>query len=136
MLGLPTETDEDHEDTLSLMRYVKYDFGYMFKYSERPGTYAASHYPDDVPDAVKQRRLDEIITLQSEHSAYRNHSYIGRTCRILVEGTSKKNKDQLFGRNPQGIVAVFPAEGHSIGEFLDVEITGATQGTLIGKIKK
>ncbi|MBQ5815322.1 MAG: tRNA (N6-isopentenyl adenosine(37)-C2)-methylthiotransferase MiaB [Flavobacteriales bacterium] len=134
--GYPTETEEDHEDTLSLMRYVKYDFGYMFKYSERPGTYAAGHYPDDVPDAVKQRRLDEIISLQSEHSAQRNRSYIGRTCRILAEGVSKKNKEELFGRNPQGIVAVFPAEGHTIGEFIDVEIIDATQGTLIGRIKK
>jgi tRNA-2-methylthio-N6-dimethylallyladenosine synthase len=134
--GYPTETEEDHEDTLSLMRYVKYDFGYMFKYSERPGTYAAGHYPDDVPDDVKQRRLDEIISLQSEHSAQRNRSYIGRTCRILAEGVSKKNKEELFGRNPQGIVAVFPAEGHTIGEFIDVEIIDATQGTLIGRIKK
>ncbi len=133
--GYPTETEEDHLSTLSLMEYVKYDFGYMFKYSERPGTYAAAHYPDDVPDEVKQRRLDEIIALQARHSLERNNSYLGKVCRVLCEGTSKKDENRLFGRNSQGTVVVFDAgRYYKVGDFADVRITGATQGTLLGEI--
>lgn len=132
--GYPTETEEDHRATLSLMEYVKYDFGYMFKYSERPGTYAADHYPDDVPDEVKQRRLDEIIALQARHSLERNNSYLGKVSRVLCEGISKKDKNRLFGRNSQGTVVVFDADGYKIGDFADVRITGSTQGTLLGEI--
>lgn len=131
--GYPTETEEDHRQTLSLMEYVRYDFGYMFKYSERPGTYAAAHYPDDVPDEVKQRRLDEIIALQARHSLERNTSYVGKTCRVLCEGVSKKDKDRLFGRNSQGTVVVFDAAGYRVGDFTEVVITGTTQGTLLGE---
>lgn len=132
--GYPTETEEDHRQTLSLMEYVKYDFGYMFKYSERPGTYAARHYPDDVPEEVKQRRLDEIIALQAQHSAWRNAQYIGRECEVLCEGTSKKDAGRLFGRNSQGIVVVFDAAGHRVGDFVRVRIDETTQGTLLGSI--
>ncbi len=132
--GYPTETEEDHRQTLSLMEYVKYDFGYMFKYSERPGTYAARHYPDDVPEEVKQRRLDEIIALQAQHSAWRNAQYIGRECEVLCEGTSKKDAGRLFGRNSQGIVVVFDAAGHRVGDFVRVRIDDTTQGTLLGSV--
>lgn len=132
--GYPTETEEDHRQTLSLMEYVKYDFGYMFKYSERPGTYAARHYPDDVPEEVKQRRLDEIIALQAQHSAWRNAQYIGRECEVLCEGTSKKDAGRLFGRNSQGIVVVFDAAGHCVGDFVRVRIDETTQGTLLGSV--
>lgn len=132
--GYPTETEEDHRQTLSLMEYVKYDFGYMFKYSERPGTYAARHYPDDVPEEVKQRRLDEIIALQAQHSAWRNAQYIGRECEVLCEGTSKKDAGRLFGRNSQGIVVVFDAAGHRVGDFVRVRIDETTQGTLLGSV--
>ena len=132
--GYPTETEEDHRQTLSLMEYVKYDFGYMFKYSERPGTYAARHYPDDVPEEVKQRRLDEIIALQAQHSAWRTAQYIGRECEVLCEGTSKKDAGRLFGRNSQGIVVVFDAAGHRVGDFVRVRIDETTQGTLLGSV--
>lgn len=132
--GYPTETEEDHRQTLSLMEYVKYDFGYMFKYSERPGTYAARNYPDDVPEEVKQRRLDEIIALQAQHSAWRNAQYIGRECEVLCEGTSKKDAGRLFGRNSQGIVVVFDAAGHRVGDFVRVRIDETTQGTLLGSV--
>ena len=132
--GYPTETEEDHRQTLSLMEYVKYDFGYMFKYSERPGTYAARHYPDDVPEEVKQRRLDEIIALQAQHSAWRNAQYIGRECEVLCEGTSKKDAGRLFGRNSQGIVVVFDAAGHRVGDFVRVRIDETTQGTHLGSV--
>ncbi len=132
--GYPTETEEDHHQTLSLMEYVKYDFGYMFKYSERPGTYAARHYPDDVPEEVKQRRLDEIIALQAQHSAWRNAQYIGRECEVLCEGTSKKDAGRLFGRNSQGIVVVFDAGEHRVGDFVRVRIDETTQGTLLGSV--
>ena len=132
--GYPTDTEEDHRQTLSLMEYVKYDFGYMFKYSERPGTYAARHYPDDVPEEVKQRRLDEIIALQAQHSAWRNAQYIGRECEVLCEGTSKKDAGRLFGRNSQGIVVVFDAAGHRVGDFVRVRIDETTQGTLLGSV--
>lgn len=132
--GYPTETEEDHLETLSLMEYVRFDFGYMFRYSERPGTYAARHYPDDVPDEVKQRRLDRIIALQARHSAWRNAQYVGRVCRVLCEGASKKDKNRLFGRNSQGIVVVFDAAGHRVGDFVQVRITDATQGTLLGEV--
>ena len=132
--GYPTETEDDHLQTLSLMEYVGFDFGYMFKYSERPGTYAARNYPDDVPDHVKQRRLDEIIELQARLSLERNTSYIGKTCCVLAEGFSKKNPGQMFGRNSQGTVVVFPAEGISVGDFADIVIERTTQGTLLGTI--
>lgn len=132
--GYPTETEEDHRQTLTLMEYVKYDFGYMFKYSERPGTYAARNYPDDVPEEVKQRRLDEIIALQAQHSAWRNAQYIGRECEVLCEGTSKKDAGRLFGRNSQGIVVVFDAAGHRVGDFVRVRIDETTQGTLLGSV--
>lgn len=132
--GFPGETEEDHQDTLSLMEYVKYDFGYMFKYSERPGTYAARHLKDDVPDEVKTRRLTEIIDLQQKHSLYRNQQHIGKTEEILVEGVSKKSNEHWYGRNTQNTVVVFPKENAKPGDFVKVQIVDCTSATLLGKI--
>ncbi|MGB5821701.1 MAG: tRNA (N6-isopentenyl adenosine(37)-C2)-methylthiotransferase MiaB [Saonia sp.] len=131
--GFPTETEEDHQDTLSLMEYVKYDFGYMFSYSERPGTLAARKLEDDVPLAIKKQRLEEIIALQRKHGYYRKQQHLGKVEEILVEGTSKKSDDHWMGRNSQNIVAVFPKENYKIGDFVNVKIKDCTSGTLIGK---
>ena len=108
--GFPTETEEDHEDTLSLMRYVKYNFGYMFTYSERPGTLAERKLEDDIPEEIKSRRLSEIIALQLEHSELRTREHLGKTIEILIEKQSKKSEDQWSGRSEHNIVAVFPKE--------------------------
>lgn len=131
--GFPTETEEDHQDTLSLMRYVKYDYGFTFAYSERPGTLAARKIEDDVPEAVKKRRLSEIISLQREHSHFRTQSYLGQTVCVLIEKTSKKSDEQWSGRTTQNTVVVFPKEAYQVGEFVDVTITECTSATLIGK---
>lgn len=131
--GFPTETEEDHQDTLSLMDYVKYDFGFMFAYSERPGTLAARKMEDDIPDEVKKRRLREIIELQLIHGKYRTESYIGKTVCVLIEKESKKSNADWSGRTTQNTVVVFPKEDYSIGDLVEVEITRATSATLIGK---
>ena len=131
--GFPTETEADHQDTLSLMKYVKYDFGFMFAYSERPGTLAARKIEDDVPLAVKKRRLSEIIELQREHSYYRTQEFLGKTACVLIEKTSKKSKNQWSGRTTQNTVVVFPKENYQIGQFVDVKILDCTSATLIGK---
>ncbi|MEX2350492.1 MAG: tRNA (N6-isopentenyl adenosine(37)-C2)-methylthiotransferase MiaB [Flavobacteriaceae bacterium] len=131
--GFPTETEEDHKDTLSLMEYVKYDFGFMFMYSERPGTMAARKMEDDVPDETKKRRLQEIVDLQQKHSAYRTKQFLGKTVEVLIEKTSKKNENEWSGRNSQNTVTVFPKENYKIGDFVNVEVTDCTSGTLIGK---
>lgn len=130
--GFPTETEEDHQDTLSLMDYVKYDFGYMFFYSERPNTYAAKNMEDDIPLATKKRRLNEIIAKQQEHSLERNKQWVGRTFEVLVEGTSKRSKDQLFGRTSQNTVVVFDKENYKPGDFVMVRIDECTAATLKG----
>ncbi len=130
--GFPTETEEDHQDTLSLMEYVKYEYGYMFTYSERPGTMAARKLEDDVPEDVKKRRLAEIHTLQREHSHYRHKQYLGTTIEILIEKTSKKSDQQWSGRNPQNIMAVFPKEQYKVGDYVMVKIEDCTSATLIG----
>ena len=132
--GFHSETEEDHQLSLSLMEECGYDSAFMFKYSERPGTHASKYLPDDVPEEVKQRRLDEIIALQAQHSAWRNAQYIGRECEVLCEGTSKKDAGRLFGRNSQGIVVVFDAGGHRVGDFVRVRIDETTQGTLLGSV--
>ncbi|WP_448520848.1 tRNA (N6-isopentenyl adenosine(37)-C2)-methylthiotransferase MiaB [Schleiferia thermophila] len=132
--GFPGETEEDHQDTLSLMEFVKYDFGYMFKYSERPGTYAARHLRDDVPDEVKTRRLNEIIDLQQKHSLFRNQQYIGKTVEVLVEGTSRKSEDHWFGRTTQNTVVVFPKEQAKPGDRVWVTVEYCTSATLLGKL--
>lgn len=131
--GFCTETEEDHQDTLELMEYVKYDFGFMFNYSERPNTMAQRKLEDDVPMEVKKRRLAEIIVQQQKHSHFRIREQLGKVQRVLVEGTSKKSKDQLFGRNNQNTVVVFDKEEYKAGDFVDVQITDCTPATLLGK---
>lgn len=131
--GFPTETEEDHQDTLSLMEYVKYDFGFMFMYSERPGTLAARKLEDDVPEDVKKRRLTEIVDLQREHSAYNSERMVGKIVEVLVEKESKKDADEWSGRTSQNMVAVFPKQHYKAGDFVDVRITDCTTATLIGE---
>jgi tRNA-2-methylthio-N6-dimethylallyladenosine synthase len=131
--GFPTETEEDHKDSLSLMEYVKYDFGYMYAYSERPGTLAARKMEDDVPEQTKIRRLMEIVGLQRQHSLFRSQEYIGITVEVLIEKPSKKSDADFSGRNSQNVTVVFPRENYKIGDFVNVEITSCTSGTLIGK---
>ncbi len=130
--GFPTETEEDHQDTLSLMEYVKYDFGFMFAYSERPGTLAARKMKDDVPEATKKRRLREIIDLQQKHGLYRTQQHIGKVEEVLIEGTSKKSDLHWMGRNSQNTVVVFPKEQYTVGDFVNVKIENCTSATLIG----
>ena len=131
--GFCTETEEDHIDTLSLMDYVKYDFGYMFNYSERPNTPAERKFTDNVPKEIKQRRLSEVIDKQMQHSLLRNKNRVGKIFEVLVEGYSKKSTDNLYGRTTQNTVVVFPKENHKAGDYVMVQITGCTSATLIGK---
>ncbi|MGO4912302.1 MULTISPECIES: tRNA (N6-isopentenyl adenosine(37)-C2)-methylthiotransferase MiaB [unclassified Leeuwenhoekiella] len=131
--GFPTETEEDHQDTLSLMRYVKYDFGFMFAYSERPGTMAARKLEDDIPLEVKKRRLAEVIALQLEHSHHNTKKQVGRVVEVLIEKESKKSDAEWSGRNSQNTVVVFPKEHYKIGDFVNVEILSCTTSTLLGK---
>lgn len=130
--GFPTETEEDHQDTLSLMEYVKYDFGFMFMYSERPGTLAARKIEDDIPIEVKKRRLTEIVNLQQKHSAIRTKQFIGQTVEVLIEKKSKKSDQHWSGRTPQNTVAVFPKENYKPGDLVMVKINECTSATLIG----
>jgi tRNA-2-methylthio-N6-dimethylallyladenosine synthase len=130
--GFCSETEEEHQDTLSLMEEVKYDFGYMFAYSERPKTLAERKYKDDVPAEVKSRRLAEIVDLQLKHSAYRTRQGVGKVHKVLVEGVSKKSADKLFGRNSQSTVVVFPKENFKPGDYVNVLADDCTGGTLIG----
>ena len=132
--GFCSETEEDHQQTLELFRKVGFDYAYMFYYSERPGTLAARHYPDDVPLDVKTRRLNEIIALQSELSLKSNQNDIGKTFRVLVEGPSKKNPDELCGRSGSNKMCVFPGKGHKAGDYVDVKVLSCTSATLIGKL--
>jgi tRNA-2-methylthio-N6-dimethylallyladenosine synthase len=131
--GFPTETDEDHQDTVSLMEYVKYDFGYMFAYSERPGTMAERKLEDDVPEAIKKRRLQEIVDLQQQHSHYRTQQFLGKTVEVLIEKSSKKSDKDWSGRNAQSTVVVFPKEHYKVGDFVNVKIKECTTATLIGE---
>lgn len=131
--GFPTETEEDHQDTLSLMKHVKYDFGFMFAYSERPGTLAARKMVDDVPEEVKKRRLNEIIDLQQKTSLERAQRFIGQTVEVLIEKESKRSDAHWSGRNSQNTVVVFPKENYKPGEFVLVKISDCTSATLIGE---
>jgi tRNA-2-methylthio-N6-dimethylallyladenosine synthase len=131
--GFPTETEQDHQDSLSLMDYVKYDFGYMYAYSERPGTLAARKMEDDVPEETKIRRLMEIVERQREHSLIRSREYVGQIVEVLVDKTSKKSENDFSGRNTQNVTVVFPRENYKIGDFVNVLVTDCTSGTLIGK---
>lgn len=133
IIGFPTETDEDHQETLSLMEYVKYSFGYMFMYSERPGTLAARRLEDDVPEEVKRKRLTEIINLQQKHSAYRTKQYLNKQVEVLIERESKKSDEEWSGRTEHNIVAVFPKEDYKPGDYVLVDIHDCTTATLIGK---
>lgn len=131
--GFCSENEEDHKDTLSLMEWAKFDFSYMFKYSERPNTFAARKLIDDVPDNLKTRRLTEIIDLQNKLSLESNQRDIGKTFEVLVEGISKKSVDKLFGRNSQNKVIVFPRKDYKIGDFVKVKIEECTSATLKGE---
>lgn len=134
--GFCTETEEDHQDTLSLMDYVKYDYGYMFAYSERPNTPAAKKLTDDVPDDVKSRRLAEIIARQREHSLERNQLSLGKVYKVLVEGFSKRSQEHLSGRNDQNKMIIFPRENFQKGDYVNVLVTECSSATLIGKAVK
>ena len=133
-VGYSGETEEDHQQSLSLMQEVGYDSAFMFKYSERPGTYASKHLPDDVPEEVKIRRLNEIIALQNELSAQANRKCIGKQYEVLVEGVSKRSKDELFGRTGQNKVVIVPRENLRIGQTVPVVITESSSATLKGKV--
>lgn len=132
--GFCTETEEEHKDTLSLMEYVNYDFAYMFAYSERPGTLAEKKYEDDIPEAIKKRRLQEIINLQQEHSKARNERHVGKVHKVLIEGFSKKSDQELKGRNSQNTMVVFPKENYQKGEYVNVMVKACTAATLIGEV--
>ena len=133
-VGYHSETEEDHQLSLSLMREVGYDSAFMFKYSERPGTYASKHLPDDVPEEEKIRRLNELIQLQTEMSALQNKKDEGKEFDVLVEGFSKRSREQLCGRTEQNKMVVFDKGSHHIGETVKVKITGSTSATLLGEI--
>ncbi|MGA9651613.1 tRNA (N6-isopentenyl adenosine(37)-C2)-methylthiotransferase MiaB [Pedobacter sp.] len=133
--GFCTETEEEHQDTLSMLDYVKYDFAYNFTYSERPGTLAARKLEDDIPEEVKKRRLAEILAKQQAHSLLRLQEWVGKTVSVLIEGTSKKSDKDYCGRGDSGAMAIFPAiEGVKPGEYANVLIEKCTSATLIGKI--
>ncbi len=132
--GYCGETEEDHQLSLSLMRECAYDSAFMFKYSERPGTYASRHLPDDVPEEVKIRRLEELIALQNELSAESNRRCIGKEYEVLVEGVSKRSREQLFGRTEQNKVVVFDRHEFRVGDYVRVRITEASSATLKGEV--
>jgi tRNA-2-methylthio-N6-dimethylallyladenosine synthase len=131
--GFCSETEDEHHDTLTLMDEVKFDFSYMFFYSERPGTLAAKKFPDDVSEEVKKRRLSEIIQKQTEHSLLRNKRDVGKVHTVLVEGFSKRSSDFLQGRNSANKVIVFPKGTHKKGDYVNVLVESCTGATLIGK---
>src|SRR5690606_8035399 len=133
IVGFPTETEEDFQDTVSLMNYVKYGFGYMFIYSERPGTLAARKMIDDVPEEVKKRRLQDIVDLQREHSEIRTKEHLNTIVEVLIEKESKKSPTEWSGRTSHNIVTVFPKEHYKVGDFVNVKITDCTSATLIGE---
>ncbi len=130
--GFPNENDDDHKMTLELMDYVKYDFGFMFKYSQRPGTSAYKKLNDNVPEKIKQKRLEEIIDLQQKHSFMNLKNYIGKSCEVLIEKESKKSNKYWCGRNDQNIMVVFPKKNHKPGDFVNIKINDNTSTTLIG----
>jgi len=136
MTGFPSESEKDHQDTLTLMEEVKYDFGYMFAYSERPGTYAGRNFNDDITKETKQRRLEEIINLQQKHSKERNQRFMNLTCAVLIDKTSKKSNEFWSGRTSENNVVVFPKQDFSPGDIVDVKIENCTSATLIGKVEK
>ena len=132
-VGFHGETEVDHQESLRIMREVGYDSAFMFKYSERPGTYASKHLPDDVPEDVKIRRLNELIMVQNENSAIANRAEVGKVREVLVEGPSKRSREQLCGRTEQNKMVVFDKGNHHIGQYVQVRITGSTSATLLGE---
>lgn len=134
MCGFHSETEEDHQETLSLMREVCFDSAFMFKYSERPGTFAARKLTDDIPEDVKIRRLEEIIQLQNECSLESNKNDVGKEFEVLIEGFSKRSREQLFGRTSQNKVVIFDKGSHRVGDLVKVRITGNTSATLFGEV--
>ena len=132
-VGFHGETEADHQESLRIMREVGYDSAFMFKYSERPGTYASKHLPDDVPEDVKIRRLNELIMVQNENSAIANRAEVGKVREVLVEGPSKRSREQLCGRTEQNKMVVFDKGNHHIGQYVQVRITGSTSATLLGE---
>ncbi|SFD31435.1 tRNA-i(6)A37 thiotransferase enzyme MiaB [Algibacter lectus] len=133
IVGFPTETEEDFQDTVSLMEYVKYNFGYMFTYSERPGTMAGRNMEDDVPEPVKKRRLQDIVDLQRQHSEFRTKEFLDTEVEVLIEKESKKSTEQWSGRTSQNIVCVFPKGDFKIGDLVKVKVNNCTSATLIGE---
>ena len=132
-VGFHGETEADHQESLRILREVGYDSAFMFKYSERPGTYASKHLPDDVPEDVKIRRLNELIMVQNENSAIANRAEVGKVREVLVEGPSKRSREQLCGRTEQNKMVVFDKGNHHIGQYVQVRITGSTSATLLGE---
>jgi tRNA-2-methylthio-N6-dimethylallyladenosine synthase len=133
IVGFCSETEEDHNETLSLMDYVKYDFGYMFKYSERPKTPAA-RMKDDVPEKIKQRRLSEIIAKQQSHSFLHMQEKVGKTLEVLIEGISKKSDKHFYGRTTYNSAVIFEKGNHKMGDYVMVKIEDCTSATLKGKV--
>jgi tRNA-2-methylthio-N6-dimethylallyladenosine synthase len=134
--GFCTETEADHQETLSLVEHCRFDLAYMYFYSERPGTLAARRFEDDVPEETKKRRLQEVIALHRGHSFESMKRDVGKTFTVLVEGTSKKNEEELYGRNDQNKVIIFPKENYKKGDYVNVIIHTCTSGTLIGEAIK
>ena len=132
--GYCGESEAEHQETLSLMRYCSYDAAFMFKYSERPGTFASRHFKDDIEDSEKVRRLNEIIALQQECSAANNRKCIGQIYEVLIEGVSKRSREQFYGRTEQNRTAVFDRKNYKIGDFVKVKILDSTAATLLGEI--
>jgi tRNA-2-methylthio-N6-dimethylallyladenosine synthase len=132
--GFHNETEEDHHQTLSLMKEVRFDWAFMFKYSEREGTYAAKNLPDNVSEEVKSRRLKEIIDLQQELSKQSNEADVGKTFTVLAEGTSKKSDNELFGRNEQNKVVIFPKGNYKPGDYANVKVVSCSSATLRGEL--
>ena len=132
--GFCSETEEDHQATLSIFKEAAFDYAYMFCYSERPGTLAARHYPDDVPQDVKTRRLNEIIELQNQLSLESNLRDVGKTFEVLVDGPSKRHPEELCGRTGSDKMCVFPGLGHKAGDYVQVKIGSCTSATLLGQI--
>lgn len=133
IIGFPTETEEDHKDTLSLMEEVAFDFGYMYAYSERPGTLAGRKMTDDVPEAVKKRRLQEVVDMQQKTSLKRTARFVGQVVEVLIEKSSKKSEADWSGRSSHNTMVVFPKEHYKPGDFVLVQVTSCTSATLIGK---
>jgi len=131
--GFPSETEKDHQDTIDLMEHVKYSFGYMYAYSERPGTLAERKLEDNIPLTIKKRRLAEIVEIQQKHSLYRTQQFVGKTIEVLIEKVSKKSSEHWSGKTEHNTVVVFPKENYNIGDFVYVKTTDCTSATLIGE---